>query len=304
MLAKDLSTSSCSRRHDARHLRDRRARAVRQTSRAPTCPSSWRRPGPERRHRRGPEARSQRLPVTKTHRFPGLLACVQSQLACLKRADPGEGLNAASPVATTLIKATFGRYLRRGRGPDPDTPARARAPGGDKRTVTILMSDLRGFSAPLRASPEQVERIINNYLATMTEVIKKHKRATIDEFIGDAILAIFGAPVGRRRRSGPPPARWRCSSPCTPSTNTTTGRTTCPRSRWASRFTPARSSGNIGSEQRAKYGCGHRRESHLAHRDLHHRRADPVSDATFAAGSRRHRGRADGGEGEGPQGSP
>lgn len=67
--------------------------------------------------------------------------------------------------------------------------------GGERRKVTILMADIRGFSGiSQQLNPEQCVQLLNNYLAVMTEVIQRF-RGTVDEFVGDAILAIFGAPV-------------------------------------------------------------------------------------------------------------
>src|SRR5262249_47982148 len=63
------------------------------------------------------------------------------------------------------------------------------------RKLTIMMSDLRGFTATAeRLKPEQVLGLLNNYLGTMADIIVHHQ-GTIDEFIGDAILVIFGAPL-------------------------------------------------------------------------------------------------------------
>lgn len=96
-----------------------------------------------------------------------------------------------------FIQETFGRYLS-----DAVVATLLESPdglrlGGEKRTVTMLMSDLRGFSAIAeRLEPEQVVRIINNYLGTMADVILAHD-GTIDEFIGDSVLGFFGAPVRR-----------------------------------------------------------------------------------------------------------
>jgi class 3 adenylate cyclase len=69
--------------------------------------------------------------------------------------------------------------------------------GGEIRTVSILMSDLRGFSGlSERLGPERMIGLLNRYLGRMTPVILQH-RGTINEFIGDAILVLFGAPFER-----------------------------------------------------------------------------------------------------------
>jgi class 3 adenylate cyclase len=96
-----------------------------------------------------------------------------------------------------FIRATFGRYVS-----DEVVANLLEKPeglklGGDLREVTILMSDIRAFSTICeRLPPDQVMKMLNNYLGTMSEIIMDHQ-GTIDEFIGDAILAIFGAPISR-----------------------------------------------------------------------------------------------------------
>lgn len=91
-----------------------------------------------------------------------------------------------------FIKDTFGRYLS-----DEVVEKLLDDPGkiaSKKRTVTLLMSDLRGFSTISERldDPEKVVRIINAYLGKMSEVILDNE-GIIDEFIGDSVLAIFGA---------------------------------------------------------------------------------------------------------------
>jgi adenylate cyclase len=67
--------------------------------------------------------------------------------------------------------------------------------GGIRREVTLLMSDLRGFTLIAETlPPEDLVRMLNRYLGAMSEVIEQF-RGTIDEFTGDGILVLFGAPV-------------------------------------------------------------------------------------------------------------
>ena len=94
-----------------------------------------------------------------------------------------------------FIRKVFGRYTS-----DEVVEALLDAPdglklGGEKREVTILMSDLRGFTALAeRLEATEVVSLLNHYLSAMVEVIQRNG-GTIDEIIGDAILVLFGAPV-------------------------------------------------------------------------------------------------------------
>jgi len=99
--------------------------------------------------------------------------------------------------AYRFIRDTFGRYLSEEIVDNLIDSPQGLTLGGEKRKVTVLMSDLRGFtSIGERLPAETVVDMINIYLGEMTDVIQKYM-GTIDEFIGDAILAIFGAPIQR-----------------------------------------------------------------------------------------------------------
>ncbi len=93
-----------------------------------------------------------------------------------------------------FIKDTFGRYLSRKIVDEILESPDGRRIGGRRQTVTVLMSDLRGFSDLSDSrDPEEMVRILNRYLEAMTQVIQRYD-GVIDEFIGDAILTVFGIP--------------------------------------------------------------------------------------------------------------
>jgi adenylate cyclase len=95
---------------------------------------------------------------------------------------------------TALLKKMFGRYLSTEVMNSIIENPSALELGGEKRKVTIMMTDLRGFTALAeRLEPEQVVQMLNAYFEVMVEVILKYN-GTINEIIGDALLVIFGAP--------------------------------------------------------------------------------------------------------------
>ena len=135
--------------------------------------------------------------IVKPLDFTIVHARAETQLSLKRAMSEIRSLARQLEVKNRFIQRTFGRYLS-----DEvvasilETPEGLRL-GGEKRTVTLLMSDLRGFTALAeRLSPEQVVRLLNNYLGGMAEVITRYQ-GIIDEFIGDAIMALFGAPADR-----------------------------------------------------------------------------------------------------------
>jgi adenylate cyclase len=95
------------------------------------------------------------------------------------------------------IRQTFGRYLSDEVVSQLLESPEGRRLGGERREVTMLISDLRGFSAIAEQyAPEQVMRLLNHYLSLMTDVITQYQ-GTIDELMGDSILVMFGAPTAR-----------------------------------------------------------------------------------------------------------
>lgn len=94
-----------------------------------------------------------------------------------------------------FIRETFGRYTSDDIvGLLLDVPEGLKL-GGEKREITLLMSDLRGFTALVeRLEPTVVVAMLNHYLSAMVEIIQKN-HGTIDEIIGDAIFVLFGAPL-------------------------------------------------------------------------------------------------------------
>jgi len=66
---------------------------------------------------------------------------------------------------------------------------------GESRELTVLFSDIRNFTSIAESMPPpELSKLMNFYLTAMTEVIQKH-RGTIDKYIGDAIMAFWGAPL-------------------------------------------------------------------------------------------------------------
>ncbi len=70
--------------------------------------------------------------------------------------------------------------------------------GGETAEITIFFSDVRGFTTiSERLSPQQLVHLLNDYLSAMTGIVLQNK-GLVDKFIGDAIMAFWGAPLKER----------------------------------------------------------------------------------------------------------
>jgi adenylate cyclase len=68
--------------------------------------------------------------------------------------------------------------------------------GGEKKEVTLLFSDIAGFTTVSeQLSPEALVELLNEYLSAMTDIIRRH-RGNVNKYLGDGIMALFGAPLG------------------------------------------------------------------------------------------------------------
>lgn len=67
--------------------------------------------------------------------------------------------------------------------------------GGEKKKLTVLFADIRGFTTfSERMEPESLVHFLNEYLTAMTEIVFEHE-GVVDKYMGDAIMAFYGAPI-------------------------------------------------------------------------------------------------------------
>ncbi len=154
-----------------------------------------------------------------------------------------------------FIRRVFGRYLT-----DDVLKRLLESPsslhlGGHNSKVTILMADIRGFSSLTeRLDPEAVVTLLNTYLESMTTIIEAFG-GTIDEFIGDAIMVIFGAPMQLEDDAYRAVACAVAMQAGTKEVNEKNAQRDLPEIEiGVAVHTGEAVVGNIGSERRAKYG--------------------------------------------------
>lgn len=126
---------------------------------------------------------------------------LQRQANDLQAAKKIQHLNEQLKSRNELLYQIFGRYFSDKVVDVILENPKGAAIGGEKREVTILMSDLRGFTSVSESlEPEAVTDLLNFYFGEMLEVIT-HYHGIVMEFLGDGILAVFGAPLPSERQS-------------------------------------------------------------------------------------------------------
>lgn len=119
----------------------------------------------------------------------------------IKRADElGDLTDAFNNMAKSLrekevIKGAFSKYVTKSVVDRILEHQDGLKLGGEKKVITIFFSDIRGFTPMSEVlSAEEVVHLLNEYFTAMTRIIFKYE-GTLDKFMGDAIMAVYGAPI-------------------------------------------------------------------------------------------------------------
>ncbi|MDR4479332.1 MAG: adenylate/guanylate cyclase domain-containing protein [Nitrospira sp.] len=95
-----------------------------------------------------------------------------------------------------LMRAAFDKYMSTEVVEEIMRNPEAIKLGGEKKEITIFFSDIAGFTTiSEKMSPEDLVALLNRYLSAMTTIIKTTHRGNVNKYLGDGIMALFGAPL-------------------------------------------------------------------------------------------------------------
>lgn len=165
------------------------------------------------------------------------------------------GLNQQLELRNRVLQETFGRYLSDDVVKEIlDSPGGWRL-GGQRQTLTVMMSDLRGFTAMSeRMEPQDLITMLNHYFGQMYMEIERY-HGTLIEFMGDGMLVVFGAPTWRETHASDAVAAAVGMQKRMAAVNQWNGEHGFePLAMGIGINTDGMILGNIGSEKRTKYG--------------------------------------------------
>jgi len=104
---------------------------------------------------------------------------------------------AAGAVQRKFAQGALGKYLPKSIADEIIDKPELLALHGEKKDIFVMFSDLEGFTKMSHAlEPEMVAKLLNRYLEMLSQVVLDHG-GVIDKFVGDAVVAFWGAPIAR-----------------------------------------------------------------------------------------------------------